>query len=224
LHRPSGQAVVTLQGRDYYLGAYQSLESRDRYRRLVSEYLAGGGTAPHQIDQEDGSLLVAELIAAYVRHTDSYYVHDGKPTSQAMLVRLAMGVLKRLHGHLLVSEYGPLRLLEIQQALIQSGLSRTECNRRVNLIRACFRWAVSRELAPPSLAHALATVEPLRAGRCQAPETDPVRPVHDGDVDKALPFMPKPVAAIVRLQQFTGMRPGEVLGMHTSDVDTSTDP
>jgi len=37
LHRPSGQAVVTLDGRDHYLGKHGSRGSRAEYDRLVSE-------------------------------------------------------------------------------------------------------------------------------------------------------------------------------------------
>jgi hypothetical protein len=37
LHKPSGQAVVTLDSRDFYLGKYGSPESRAEYDRLISE-------------------------------------------------------------------------------------------------------------------------------------------------------------------------------------------
>ena len=42
LHKASGRAVVALAGRDHYLGAYGSKESRAAYDRLVGEWLAGG--------------------------------------------------------------------------------------------------------------------------------------------------------------------------------------
>jgi hypothetical protein len=34
-HKPSGQAVVTLNGKDYYLGPWGTKTSRDAYDRLV---------------------------------------------------------------------------------------------------------------------------------------------------------------------------------------------
>ncbi len=49
-HRPSGQAVVTLDSRDIYLGPYRSPESRAKYDRVVAEWLAG----PCSIDQREG--------------------------------------------------------------------------------------------------------------------------------------------------------------------------
>ena len=38
-HKPTGQAVVTLDGRDYYLGKYASAASKEAYRRLTAEWL-----------------------------------------------------------------------------------------------------------------------------------------------------------------------------------------
>ena len=37
-HKASGQALVTLQGRDFYLGAYGSKVSRLQYGRLISDW------------------------------------------------------------------------------------------------------------------------------------------------------------------------------------------
>ncbi len=41
-HRPSGQAVVTLDGRDFYLGKWNTKASRTEYERLIGEWLANG--------------------------------------------------------------------------------------------------------------------------------------------------------------------------------------
>lgn len=42
LHKPSGRAVVTLNGRDIYLGAHGSAESKAAYNRLVAEWQLAG--------------------------------------------------------------------------------------------------------------------------------------------------------------------------------------
>ncbi len=52
LHRPTGLAVVTLSGRDYYLVEHGSPESRAENVRLVAEWLASDRSlaprpAPH---------------------------------------------------------------------------------------------------------------------------------------------------------------------------------
>ena len=46
LHKPTGQSVVRLDGRDFYLGKYGSEESRESYHRKIAEWLAHGRVAP----------------------------------------------------------------------------------------------------------------------------------------------------------------------------------
>jgi hypothetical protein len=41
-HKPSGQAVVTLDGKDHYLGPHGSKASLQEYDRLVGEWQANG--------------------------------------------------------------------------------------------------------------------------------------------------------------------------------------
>ena len=42
LHKPRNRAVVTIDGRDYYLGPYNSLESKAEYDPLIALLLANG--------------------------------------------------------------------------------------------------------------------------------------------------------------------------------------
>ncbi len=43
LHRRTGQAVVTLVGRDIYLGKHGTPESREAYQRKIKEWSAASG-------------------------------------------------------------------------------------------------------------------------------------------------------------------------------------
>jgi hypothetical protein len=45
-HRPSGQAVVTLDGVDHYCRPHGTKTSRAEYDRLIGEWLAAGRRAP----------------------------------------------------------------------------------------------------------------------------------------------------------------------------------
>ena len=58
-HRASGQAVVSLNGRDHYLGRHGTPKGKDAYDKLIREWLAGGRRAL-KIDR----LTVARLILA----------------------------------------------------------------------------------------------------------------------------------------------------------------
>lgn len=55
LHQSTGQARVRIDGKDHYLGAYGSPESRDRYDDLVAEWLA-------RQDVQRATLTVDELV------------------------------------------------------------------------------------------------------------------------------------------------------------------
>jgi hypothetical protein len=53
--------VVTLNGRDIYLGKWNTRASRAEYDRLMGEWLASGRCLPHG----DAGVRVAELALAY---------------------------------------------------------------------------------------------------------------------------------------------------------------
>ena len=58
LHKPSGRAVVTLSGRDIYLGQHGSPESKERYQREVAEWLANGRT----LRTSPAAITIAQLM------------------------------------------------------------------------------------------------------------------------------------------------------------------
>ena len=45
-HKSDGRAVVTLNGRDVYLGRFGTPESRAEYDRLIAQWLASGRPPP----------------------------------------------------------------------------------------------------------------------------------------------------------------------------------
>ena len=87
--------------------------------------------------------------------------------------------------------------------MVTTGLSRGVINSRIGRIKRVFRWAVSEQLAPPSLVVALDTVMGLQRGRTAARETKPVMPISDEVVEKTLPCLPDVVADMVRIQRLS---------------------
>ena len=51
-------------------------------------------------------LSVNEMHLAYLHHADSYYVKNGKPTTEPVNIRLALRPLRQLYGHTLAREFG----------------------------------------------------------------------------------------------------------------------
>jgi integrase len=218
-HKPSGQAVVTLNGHDHYLGKWDTPESHAEYDRLIAEWLASGRQfGPRQASAV--GLTVNEVILPYWQHVQSYYRHpDGRPTSEVHNIKLALRPLKKLYGRTPAKDFGSLALEALREHMIQSGHCRNRINKDVARVKRVFSWAASKMLVPVSVPQLLATVEGLRAGRSAARETPKVKPVADEVVEATLPHLRPQVAAMVRLQRLTGMRPGEVTIMRGIDLE-----
>lgn len=219
LHRPSNQAVVTINGRDFYLGKWNTAASRQAYDRVVAEWLAGGRRLPAH-DSEP--LTVEELVAAFWQHAERHYRHaDGTPTSEIHNLRQALRPLNRLYGNTPAERFGPLSLHAVRQEMIGLDWCRTSINRAVSRIKSVFKWATAMELISPSVHHGLTSVAGLRAGRSEAKESLPVKPVPQAFVNAVLPLLTPQVATMVQLQLLTAARPGEVIAMRGCDLDTT---
>lgn len=218
-HKATGQAVVTLDGRTFYLGKHNTATSRAEYNRLIAEWMAEGGNfqaAP------SSDYTVAELLAAFLKHAQAYYRDaQGKTTAEYEKFKYAARPLKKLYGRTAAKDFGPLALKAVRQQFIDSGASRNYCNQSANKIRAIFKWGVGNELVPPSVLHGLQAVAPLKRGRTEARETDAVKPVPDAFVDAVLRYVSRQVAAMIQLQRITGARSGELALMRGCDLDAS---
>ncbi len=107
-HRASGQAVVTLYGRDFYLGPHGTKASRIEYDRLISEWLAAG--RPSQMSSVQNDITVVELAAGYRKYAKSYYVKHGKPTDTIHQVKRATEIVCERYVRTNANEFGPLAL------------------------------------------------------------------------------------------------------------------
>lgn len=216
LHKSSGQAVVTLSGRDFYLGRYGTPEIRSEYDRIVAEWVANGRR--WDAGGANESMTLVELMAAYWEHASTYYVKYGRPTGEQDCIRSALRRLKALYGHTRVADFGPLALKAVRQRMIDEDLCRGFINRSVSRIKTMFRWACENELIEPTTFHALQSVSGLKKHRSAARETEPVKPAPDAHVKAIRPFVSRQVWAMIELQRLTGMRPGEVTTMRACGV------
>lgn len=222
LHKQSGQAVVTLHGpdgkrRDHYLGVHGSPESWEAYARAVAEMKL---PAPPPASSPS-TFTVAELMLKFLDHAEQYYRRpDGTQTSEVKEYKRTIRAVRRLYGSLPVAAFTPLKLEAVRRGMVDAGLARGVVNQRVGRVVRMFKWGVSQELCPAGIYQALATVGGLREGRSEARETEPVAPVAWEVVEMTLPHLNRSVRAMVRLMALTGMRPGEVCGMKTCEVDT----
>ena len=100
-HKPSGRAVVYIGRQAIYLG---SNESHENYGREIARWRSAktSGIADARSDSK-GPLVpatVSELILAYLRHAETYYVDaSGQQTKEFVEMKLALRPLRQVHGH-----------------------------------------------------------------------------------------------------------------------------
>ncbi len=226
LHKGSGQALVQIDGRRFYLGTYDSPESQEAYDRVIAEWLAASRRNMPQkqkVTAPGEALTVSELLLLYWRYAKGYYLRDGKPTSELGNMRDALRPVRQLYGSTLAIDFGPLSLKALRQHMIEKALCRGVINNRVGRIKRFYKWAVSEELIPASVLEALKTVAGLQFEKSAARETEPVRPADEEAVEKLLNCLAPPVKAMVELQRLTGMRSGEIVIMRPCDIERGDD-
>ena len=136
-----------------------------------------------------------------------YRKPDGRPTSEIHNYRVVVRALRQLYGHTLVRDFGPVALKALRARWVAEGIVRRQVNGRVGRVKRIFAWGVEEQLIPPAVSEALRSVRGLTRGRSEARESVPVTPVSDEQLEKTLPFLSPTVAAMVRVQWYTGMRP-----------------
>lgn len=239
LHKGTGQAVVTIDGRDHYLGQHGSPESRAAYERLLLQWKTLG-TTPKTGAPGGGALTVRAMFAAYWRHLEAQglYEKHGQPTSERGCIAQAARPLVRLFGTKAAAEFGPVDLQVVRAAIakplrieaddaepakrrrkLPAVLARGTVNKHVHRIRRMFRWAVAQELVPATTWQALLAVPALRRGAKHVRETAPVRAVTWADVELVLPHLSPTLRAVVELMWHTGARPSEALQVRLADID-----
>ncbi len=225
LHKARGTAVVTIDGKNLYLGKYDSPESHEKYARLIAQWQANGRVTPAEPPEGNSSALtVSELILQYLEHAEVYYKDYGdKHHGEISNLRYALRPLRLLYGCISSIEFSPEALENVRQRMIDEGLARTTINGRITRIKRAFRWAAQKGLVSPSVYHGLKTVDGLKRGRSAAKESEPVKPVPESDIKATLLHLNSHVSAMVQVQELSGMRPQDVRNMRTCDIDRTRD-
>src|SRR5262249_55794934 len=109
-------------------------------------------------------------------------------------------------------------------SMVEAGRCRKLINKDVGRIRGLFKWAAGNEMLPVTVYQALMTVPGLARGRHpEVKETEPVGPAPEEHVWAVHRAVAPQIRAMIGLQWWTGMRPGEVVLMRTCDVDRADD-
>lgn len=226
IHKSTGQAVVTINGQEVYLGKHGSEASWKKYGAEIKAWAearnlpAPSPDMPLAVAVSGPTLTVGQLALLYLAHADSHYRHaDGTPTSEPLSIRQAMRPLNRLYARLPAAQFSPLKLEAVREEMVRSRWTRKNLNRQVKRLQQMFRWGVSKELIPATVHQSISTIAGLRVGYPGVAESPKVESVPQAAVDAVLPHLSPTVAAMVRVQLLTGMRPGELLIMRTADLE-----
>src|SRR5947209_1031602 len=102
-YKPKNLGVVRINGRDIYLGRFNSPESWERYARVIAEWRATGAAAPPRGGPQAGRTpeegpSVAEVILGFVGFAETYYRHaDGTPTEELAAYERTLRPLRKLY-------------------------------------------------------------------------------------------------------------------------------
>jgi integrase len=224
-HKPTNQAVCTVRlangGRkDLYLGKYNSAASKSEFGRIVSIISANGGIYP--IAAPD--LTINEALVRYTKFIKGYYVDlSGRSTGTSEDIKITLGYLKRLFGPTPLADFGPGEFKTVRAAMIEDDRVRIQVNKRSAQVRQFFKWCVEEQIVSPMVLEGIRAVRALDPGRSGVKEGKVVEPADPVAVEKAIPFMPPAVAAVVAILRYTGARPNEILSMRPCDLDRSLD-
>jgi integrase len=219
LHKRSGQAVVTLNSKDFYLGKYKSKASRERYEEIIGEYIANGKKLPPT--QQRAGISFRELAVYFLEWAEKYYIKDGESTESCSFCQKAITLFVKHYGEESTDNFGPLSLVFLQDEWVEQGLGRKTVNKNVRVIRQAFKYGKKFGWVTADTYLALQDVDSLKKGHTKAPEYRKIKPVPLEIVEKTLPFMPPVVDDMARVQLLCAMRPQDVCNMRAIDIDRS---
>lgn len=224
-HKPSGQARCTINGHDHWLGPWDTPESKRRYSEVLDRLARGefdpiSAALPTALPP--ATVSVNELCLRFiVDQFPKYRRPDGRESAECDCYRGVIRILQELYGETPVAEFGPLRLRKVREAMVDKGWCRKFVNKQTGRLRHLFRWGISWEMVPQSVAEALKSVEALRPGDTKAPERPARQAVPLEHVETIKARMRQRTRDLVDLLLFTGARAGELLSLRTSDLDQS---
>jgi integrase len=216
-HKASGQARVTLNGGDHYLGPWNTPQSRAEYERVVNEWLARGRRLPDRDDR--GELRAKELIHGYYQ-----FAAGSMPDVEVDKVQAALKPVREMYGETPAAEFEPVAFQAVRKKLIDAELCISTIRDRMGIIKRMVAWGVANEMLPGDALHRLQAVPRLKAGRDGVKASRKVEPAPEEHIRAILPHLQPTVRAMVELQALTGMRPGEVWRLTSGQIDRTGEP
>ncbi len=217
LHTTSGQARVTINGRAYYLGQYDSAESWQKYHAKIAEWLASGCSKTFGIIVP--GITILGLVEAYRPFAIQYF--GTGINSEAKSTDYSVVPLLELYGSSVAEEFGSTRFEAVRSKMIEMGWSRGYINASMQRVKRVFKWGAEQGYFPSDVFARLRLISGLQFQRSKARECKPVKPVCENLVEQTLKNCSPIVADMVRVQLLCGCRPGEIVTLTPGMIDRS---
>src|SRR5579859_5260221 len=222
-----GYGVVRLNGVDTYFGARGDWKAKgdpppahiyQAYRREVHAWENRGGQPA-----TEPSLTVTGLVRRYLAQCEKKYRRPDeaggtRPTSELSIVRAACRYLLDVASELEAQSFSRGRLKEYRNHLLASTiedgprkggrLTRETINGYVRRVKQMFLWAAREDppLVPVAVYDGLKVLAPLAEGEEGTIDNDPVQAPPLEHVEAVIVELRQPLADMVRVQMWTGMR------------------
>lgn len=214
----SGQARVTIWGKDYFLGDFDSEASHKEYARLIAEYLASGGK--RTFTKCPTELCIGHVLADYLDFCKGYF----EEATEGKNVKRAMVPLAELYADTPVDEFGPLQFKAVRTRWTSdTSRSRGYVNAQMKRVLRFLKWGVGEGKIPAQVVVECRCVPGLKRGKCGLDDREPVQPVSVALVESTIPHLTPVLADMVRFQLATACRPGELVRLTPGMIDRSQD-
>lgn len=227
----NGYGHCRLKGRDHYFGRFQKTPPPE-YWDLIALYKSGRltGPAPYPAvhvatavpsDPIPQVIRVEQLIDLFLDHARIEYARqDGTLGSEYDNYRQALRPLFTLYADEPAAEFTPKKFKRLQEhAVSQLDWCRSNANKQFSRVKSLLKWAVSEELIPANVYHAVQTVRSIKPGRLGVRETERVEMVDDAVVERTLSHLSATIADMVRLHRQLGGRSQDICNLRWCDID-----
>ncbi len=208
--KSESQWVVYIDRKKVRLGAARKDAEIKRLGLITT--LETGESAPAV---STDNLSVSEALDLYATFARTRYA-DQRTRSR---IHAAIEAACEVHATTAASAFRGRALRDVRDALIsrKPALSRTYINHLTSRLKTAFTWLAAEEYVSADVLHSLRAVRALERGRGGV-ERPKVSPIDQATVDATLAYASPTLAAMIRVQQLTGMRPGELCVMRGQDL------
>src|SRR5262245_1278926 len=96
-HKASGQARLKVDGREIWLGPWDSATARRRYKEFLERWVGGRAAGPGM--EPAPTVTVSVAIFRFWQWAEKRYRHpDGRPTREADNLKAALRPLRQMFG------------------------------------------------------------------------------------------------------------------------------